>query len=220
MQKKLNTYENKMYVCNKCKIILCPLCESTHDKYHSSINYDFKYSTCEEHNELYISYCKSCKKNICVKCQKNHLQHDIVQFREIFPDKDELLNALKEFRKIIDVFNNDINSIIDRFNKVKENIEMIYKIYYEMVIKYEDKNRNYEAFMSLNGIKNINILKNVDNINPVNNINDKSKYILNIYEQMFQQNQQNIININNNEPKIKPSKLISKKKFFKWPNQY
>ena len=209
--KKLNTYENKMYVCNKCKIILCPLCESTHDKYHSSINYDFKYSTCEEHNELYISYCKSCKKNICVKCQKNHLQHDVVQFGEIFPDKDELLNALKEFRKIIDVFNNDINSIIDRFNKVKENIEMIYKIYYEMVTKYEDKNRNYEAFMSLNGIKNNNILKNPDTIKLVNNMNEKSKYILNIYEQMFQQNQQNMINININAPKIEHSKLIPKK---------
>ena len=41
---------------------------------------------------------------------------------------------------------------------------MIYKIYYEMVTKYEDKNRNYEAFMSLNGIKNNNILKNPDTI--------------------------------------------------------
>ena len=209
--KKLNTYANKMYICNKCKIILCPLCESKHDKSHSSINYDFRNSTCEEHNELYISYCKSCKKNICVKCQKNHLQHDVVQFGEIFPDKDELLNALKEFRKIIDVFNNDINSIIDRFNKVKDNIEMIYKIYYEMVTKYEDKNRNYEAFMSLNGIKNINFVKNLDNINQVNNINDKSKYILSIYEQMFPQNQQNIIDINNNAPKIKPLNPISKK---------
>ena len=88
---------------------------------------------------------------------------------------------------------------------------MIYKIYYEMVTKYKDKNINYEAFMSLNEIKNINIVKNLDNINQVNNINDKSKYILSIYEQMFQQNQQNIIDINNNAPKIKPLNPIPKK---------
>ena len=88
---------------------------------------------------------------------------------------------------------------------------MIYKIYYEMVTKYEDKNRNYEAFMSFNGIKNNNILKNPDTIKLVNNMNEKSKYILNIYEQMFQQNQQNMINININAPKIEHSKLIPKK---------
>ena len=42
-------------------------------------------------------------------------------------------------------------------------------------------------------------------------MNDKSKYILNIYEQKFQQNQQNMINININAPKIEHSKLIPKK---------
>ena len=160
--KKLETYENLMYFCNKCKMILCPLCKSQHDKLnkaHNAINYDFKNYTCEKHNELYNSYCKSCKNNICVKCQKEHLKHDIISFGTIFPDVDDLLNSLNDFRKIIDTFNNDINNIIDRFNKVKENIEMIYKIYYEMVIKYEDKNRNYEIFMSLNDIKNSNVMK-------------------------------------------------------------
>ena len=154
---------------------------------------------------------KVVKRNICIKCQKNHLKYDVVQFREIFPDKDKIIKYLKGIQKKIDVFNNNIKSIIDRFNKVKDNIEMIYKIYYEMVTKYEDKNRNYEAFMSLNGIKNNNILKNPDTIKLVNNMNEKSKYILNIYEQMFQQNQQNIIKININAPKIEHSKLIPKK---------
>jgi len=100
-----------------------------------------------------------------------------------------------------------------RFNKVKENIEMIYKIYYEMITKYEDKNRNYEAFMSLNGIKNNNFVKNLENINLINNINDKSKHILNIYEQMFQHNQQNIIITNNIPQNLKlPKKNVPNKK--------
>ena len=206
--KKSNTYENKMYLCNICKIRLCPLCQSKHDKSHNAINYDFKHSTCEKHNELYNSYCKDCKTNICVKCQKNHIQHDVIQFGMIFPDKDELLKALKEFRKIIELFNKDIDKIIERFNKVKENIERIYKIDYEMVTKYEDKNRNYQAFMSLNSIKNNIVMKNLSNINQVNNIIDKSKYILNIYDQMFQQNLQNMINKN-----FVPKATIKKKIF-------
>jgi hypothetical protein len=26
---------------------------------------------CEIHNEIYVSYSKSCKSNICLKCEKN-----------------------------------------------------------------------------------------------------------------------------------------------------
>ena len=211
--KKLDTYENMMYYCNKCKMILCPLCKSQHDKLnkaHNAINYDYKNYTCEKHNELYNSYCKSCKINICVKCQKDHLQHDIISFGTIFPDIDELLNSLKDFRKIIDVFNNSINSIIDRFNKVKENIEMIYKIYYEIVANYEDKNRNYEIFMSLNDIKNNNVMKELQKINQINNINEKAKEILNIYEQMNQSNQTNANNIQNNVPRANPNQSVTR----------
>ena len=210
--KKLETYENLMYFCNKCKMVLCPLCKDQHDKLnkaHNAINYDFKNYTCEKHNELYNSYCKSCKNNICVKCQKEHLKHDIISFGTIFPDVDELLNSLKDFRKIIDTFNNNINSIIDRFNKVKENIEMIYKIYYEMVTKYEDKNRNYEIFMRLNDIKKNSVMKELQDIININNINEKVKEILNVYEQMNQPNQQNAKNMQNNVSRANTNPSIS-----------
>ncbi len=35
---KANTYKNIMYICNTCKINLCPLCRETHDQNHSIIN--------------------------------------------------------------------------------------------------------------------------------------------------------------------------------------
>lgn len=52
--KKLDTYENKMYICNKCKKILCPKCLSKHDKTHNVLNYDLKNATCEKHDELFF----------------------------------------------------------------------------------------------------------------------------------------------------------------------
>ena len=44
--------------------------------------------------------------------------------------------------------------VIEKMNKVKQNFEKLYKIYYDMVDKYDDGKRNYEIIMSLNNIKN------------------------------------------------------------------
>ena len=55
-------------------------------------------------------------------------------------------------------------------NKLKENFEILYSIYYEMINKYEDKYRNYEIIMSLNSIDDNIIIKNLKEINKINNI--------------------------------------------------
>ena len=39
---KGNTHENLFFRCNKCKINICPLCKTKHDKSHNIINYEFK----------------------------------------------------------------------------------------------------------------------------------------------------------------------------------
>ena len=57
-----NVHNNIFYICNNCKINLCPICYSAHDKNHNVINYNDKNHFCEEHNKIYISYCKKCKK--------------------------------------------------------------------------------------------------------------------------------------------------------------
>ena len=207
--KKFEIFENQMFYCNKCKKAFCPLCRTKDDKSHNAINYDLKNYICEKHDELYNSYCKSCKINICLKCQKAHKNHDIIGFGTIFPDIDDLLNTLKVFRNIIDIFNNDVNNIIERLNKVKANIEKIYQIYYETITKYNDKNRNYEAFMSLNNIGNNSVMKTLKNINQMNNINEKVNNILIIYEQMTQLNQQNQNKVPNNRERNSQSNSIS-----------
>jgi len=59
---KSYTYKNGFYICNTCKINICPLCKSNHDKNHNIINYDQKEYICEIHNENYIKYCIHAKK--------------------------------------------------------------------------------------------------------------------------------------------------------------
>ena len=200
---KNNTYNNEIYLCNICKIILCPLCKTKHNKDHNLINYDLKNYICSKHNESYISYCKDCKIDICLKCQKEHIKHKMILFGEILPDTNELLKKLKYFQNIKNIFNNFIERIIYQLNNVKENIEILYNIYSDMLHKYEDKYRNYEIFMSLENINNNNIINDLKRINKIENINNKLENILNIYEKINFSNEITMIYNLNNEEKIK-----------------
>ena len=80
---------------------------SVHDKKQKIINYEQKSYFCDKHNDNYIKYCNQCKINICILCEKNHKNHDIIYLGDIcilclLPDEDYLLNKMIEFRNMID----------------------------------------------------------------------------------------------------------------------
>ena len=187
---KNKVYDNKMYMCYTCNSVLCPLCKNNHDKKHAVVNYDFKNFLCERHYESYNSYCSYCKVNLCLRCQKYHQEQNIISFGNIFPEKDELLVKLEETKKVIDVFKKDIKEIIKKLNTVKENIEILYDIYYKMITKFDSRKRNYETFMSINSFNTNMVFQAVQQINQNNSIN-------NIFNNEVQQ-PTNINNLNNN----------------------
>ena len=189
---KNKVYDNKMYMCYTCNSVLCPLCKNNHDKKHAVVNYDFKNFLCERHYESYNSYCSYCKVNLCLRCQKYHQEQNIISFGNIFPEKDELLVKLEETKKVIDVFKKDIKEIIKKLNTVKENIEILYDIYYKMITKFDSRKRNYETFMSINSFNTNMVFQAVQQINQTNSINN----ILN--NEVQQLNPTNINNLNNN----------------------
>ena len=170
---KGNTYKNELYRCNSCNINLCPLCKSMHNKDHYIINYDKKNYLCNIHNENYISYCKTCKINVCMLCESLHKDHHILYFGKILPNIDDLKNKKNELRKIIDRFNDDIQNIIKQFNKVKDNLEIFYKINNDIINNIGIKNRNYELISNLTKICNNDIIKDLEKIVNENNINNK-----------------------------------------------
>ena len=147
-KKKYEIYNNEMYICNECNIILCPLCKNKH-KNHNTINYDLKNYICNKHNESFIAYCNQCKINICMKCQKEHIKHDLKLYGEILPDKNESINKMKQLKIEIDIFNNNINEII---KKLKD-ISNIMNIYYEInnnIINNYDKQRKIISILVIN----------------------------------------------------------------------
>ena len=79
-----NTVNNMFYKCLNCKIDICPVCKSNHNKEHKIINYFDISNICDKHYDNYENYCINCNKNICLKCFENHNNHNIENFEKLY----------------------------------------------------------------------------------------------------------------------------------------
>jgi len=182
---KSETFNNIFHRCNICKMNLCPLCLSSHDKSHEAINYDNRIYVCEKHNQNYISYCKKCRKNICMLCDKEHNNHDIIAFGKLIPDIENLNIKLKQFQDKIFEFKNTIQDIIDKLHKIENNLESYYQINYDIISSYNNKKLNYELLQSFNQITINDTYEELNKIINDTNIYSKLKSIFDIYDKMY-----------------------------------
>ena len=190
-----NSFNNEFFKCIECKINLCPLCKSNHNKNHNIINYKQLNYICGKHDREYINYCKECKINICMLCNNEHKNHNIIFIGDIISNKDDLENKIKELKEYIDKFNNNINEIIKIIEEVKRNINKYYEIIIDIIKNYNIKKINYEILFNLKEIYNDNeIMKDLNLINNDKNIINKFNNIINIYNK--------IKNIKKNEIKL------------------
>ena len=73
---KSNTYNNEFYRCVDCKINLCPLCRSIHEKtQHYIIIYEMKDYTCEMHKETFV--------NIVINVKGTCVFHVLLSIKDI-----------------------------------------------------------------------------------------------------------------------------------------
>ena len=120
---------------------------------------------------------------MCVKEHKNH--NNNILFEDIIPNNDEIKEYMEELRKSIDIFNKNIEEIIYKLIKVKENIEKYYNINKNIIKNYIIKNRNYEILQNINEINNNNIIEEINKINNDEDIKNKIINIMNIYDKMI-----------------------------------
>ena len=166
------SYNNKFYKCLNCKINICPICYSNHNKDHKIIDYNEINNICDKHYEYYDNYCIDCNKNICLKCFEDHNNHRIEYFGKLYISEERIKEEEKELRNIIDRMNRNIERIIDKLNIVRNNIEK----YYEIRKYINEKNyRNYETLLNKNKINNNNIKNDINEIKNDDNINNKFK---------------------------------------------
>ena len=110
---------------------------------------------------------------------------------------------MDELKAAINIFNNNISKIINKLNKVMNNIDIYYKINDEILKNYDFKYKNYQTLKNINEINN-NIIEEIMTINKDNNIYNQFKSIINIYDKMITKDSiENTSNKNNEEKNIK-----------------
>ena len=203
---KANSYKNLFYRCNNCKINLCIQCQNKHQNInptHNFINYDDKNYICELHNEKFGAYCKTCEKNICLFCKKQHKIHELINYEDILPDlNDEKIN-IDKLRNVINEFKKVINDLVNRYNKIIENIEFYYEINKKLYNSINNKNINYEILYSFNKMNDIKIKSDM-NESCKDNINKRIEKLNEIYDKMSNKTNNNelsnfIINKSDNQ---------------------
>ena len=176
---KGNVHKNIFYRCNNCKKNICPICYSSHDKNHNVINYDDKNYICNQHNKVYMGYCEDCKENICIYCEQNHNKHNISSYGKLIPDDNKMNNILKELEEVKNKLNKDINNIIEKLNKVRDNYEHYYNINKNIINNFNKEKINYEILYNINNINNKDIINDINNIINDNIIENKLNKLIN-----------------------------------------
>ena len=170
----------------------------------------------------YSKYSENCKKNICLNCEKEHKNHRTIYYGDILP-KDNLEDKNNELKKYINIFNNEIDNIINKLKSIKENIGAYFNISNNYIMDYNnylqyknyDKLKNIGEFIKFNNI----IINDINTLNNKNNINEKFAFLMNIYNKI---NHYNYITseIEINEKDInKDIRIINSFEQFKRDNQ-
>ena len=174
-ENKANTFNNEFYICYECKINLCPLCKSIHNKKHSIINYDNKNYICNIHNEPLFEYCEDCNIDMCISCSSEHKNHKIILYQEKLIDIKNLRDKMNEFKNEINKLKENLEEIINKFKKLIGNMDIIYNINNSILNNYETKKtRNYSLLSNINYVNDYigyEIIKIKNEYDYGNNIN-------------------------------------------------
>jgi len=210
-EKELSSSKNpknniKLLLCT-CGLILCQNCFKTHkeskeksqeihSKKHYSIDYQDKDYYCLKHNSLFAGFCQKCKRNICPKCEGEHNRHRIDIFRKISPNEnfihkiktmnEELISKIKNFN---DEINELINLLCNISNNIQNDLKMFLQISNKIINDYNLNKKNYQTIQNVkviyNNLSDTPIINNIDSFLAEQNPKSRINIILDIYNKMY-----------------------------------
>ena len=218
---KSNLYnDNNFYFCS-CEKYICQLCIKKHNEDHNLIQYKKRYSNCNKHYKLFISYCFLCNYNLCKQCEEEHYNHKnkIIIYKKEIKQKNKLneienkinenLNQIKEFQKHINIillfFKYSINDINKDINH--------YLTFYEKIFFNLKELNNYQSIKNILNLKPDNLKNKLNNF-FVEDAKNKIKYLIDNY--INYKNEMTVIykiNKNENEIRLFGKKFIENNKF-------
>ena len=163
--------EEDHYICLQCQKFFCldGGCKKKHSKEnpsHKLIDINKIDMTCLEHLTTISKYCKDCKKNICIKCQRSqHAGHQLIDLGDILPMQEEIENGEKiciEKREKLIILKKSINDWMEEFNNKLKNL--IDSIDAQIAIN-ENILKNYKTeIMNYQMIENFNYFSSKENL--------------------------------------------------------
>ena len=187
-QSKANALNNEFFICLECNMNLCPFCKSTHDKTHSTINYDDKNYLCHEHGKNFFSYCKDCNMDICFSCSEEHKYHKGVTIEDYLINITHLRKKMNILENSVKKFKKNLEENILKMKKIIENIDIFYNINNELLNFYEKTHKiNYILSLNLKVVDNA-IDKEIDKIRFEYDYGNNLNKMLYLYSEMFDEN--------------------------------
>ena len=174
---------------------------------------------CEKHQEkfeeLFCSYCKTCKKDLCIQCRSEHRNkfkdHIIISFGTLLPDKEILYKEFKKLKHAIDEAKKNIENIIQKLQKVKISLESLENLAKNIFKNLSKKRRNYKNIITLNKFKFDYVISDLCEINEEIDIKNKFEKIINLYDNIMFTDEINIIyNINEENIRNKEIKILGR----------
>ena len=135
----------------------------------NEINEKETITLCQEHNEKYDSFCKSCHKNICSQCANSmHQNHNMIKFVDLQPSKEDITNLKNSIKNEIKItsefltleFNRWIDELKDKFEDLLELISYKNKLYNQVISNYESGNLNYQIIHNMKIVLKEQITRN------------------------------------------------------------
>ena len=144
---------------------------------------------CFVHQGKYCSFCKTCKQNLCTDCEEEHanLNHTIKQFHNILrPDMKEYLKEkntkMNLLKKGTNSLKKDINEIIGKFENIKKNLDIYYKINENILNAYVNQKYNYYILKNIYKNDFENSIGKIQEIIEENNLVKKCEKLFNLYD--------------------------------------
>ena len=162
--------ESAVAFCPKCKIWLCKECLMFHNKLSPDHNTNSSKVNVNDYCEVHcdkkiILFCKTCLKHLCADCIKEHLEHQIINLKELYEkvDIDKIKADFAKAEKMVDTYNKELKEkIVKKLKKEIDTIESLYS-------SNEQINKNILRMVSV-FIHNYNHVKEVKDYNNIFNL--------------------------------------------------
>ena len=92
---------------------------------------------------FYNKYCKTCKIDICMICEEEHIGHELLEHGKLLIKNNDLLNSMKDLNNVIDNFKYKINIIKEILDRLVNTFDLYYKINNNIINNYNIKKKIY-----------------------------------------------------------------------------